>query len=380
MSPKAKKLPRGFENVREDTAKVKFLVDEEKSRVVPATLERLIEFCSLEAIPCDRPIATKRQRQLTESIENGRARDFQWARALCKSTGKTYRVNGQHTSDLMRRGVIPINGFQISQTFYEVERPEDVFELWNTLDPPESNRTFTDVMKSLIIMDGRYTALNDKMARDICVALGMAREVANRLGDFSINKKAEVFIKDEYEPFIRWCFDVFQVIPKKLDIPSQMFYQKGVFYAAWVTYNWDHEMARKFWSETVAGNNPDRKSPTRLLFKTIDNGVPVSAHWNNVQWYDYVHFCLGAFNTFRGGKRIKELKPRYRRYRCKGLNHYIHINGQGRIKSFSQCPNKDWLEQKEKSPLPRPQRFFDSSVEETMRVVEEHERRAQAKT
>ena len=368
---------------------LKFRVTE--CSVVPTSKAEVDEHLSHIPIRGDREIKADRQGKLKQDFDNGLARAFHWTTVHCKESGEIFRINGNHTTDMMRNGMIPYEGFQIIKTRYEVEYSREVFQLYCTMDPHVCHRNSKEVLKAHIEEDGRFTKENGFPFDFVeVIDKGLATAVCghNFNQKLTFNGRANVIFN--YGDFVNWCQKVFYPIvvdpntqKEVRTVPSSKFLTVGIFYAVWVTYNLDAAAAIDFWSEVLLTKvNPNSMSGSRKLHERLMGGIPVSPGRKGVQWFDFVHYCLGAFQTWTRGSNIEELRPRYRRWGTPGLSHYITHENSGVITSFQ--PDERWKPTKKEKKADikeevgeeySPESLFDGDVEEAMRIAESRERK-----
>lgn len=118
-------------------------IREKSQTVVKLTRELAAEFAAMEAIR-DRPIGERRIQHYIAEVAEGRFRSPEWARAKSLESGKTYRVNGQHTSTMFSRmDFLPDLSVIVSD--YECDTDIDVCTLWSTFDSKDCTRRMSDI-------------------------------------------------------------------------------------------------------------------------------------------------------------------------------------------------------------------------------------------
>lgn len=69
-----------------------------KSEVLDLTYDLAKEFREMEKVPGERPLKSARLKYFEDLINAGTFADPTWSQGICKEDGKTYRLDGQHTS------------------------------------------------------------------------------------------------------------------------------------------------------------------------------------------------------------------------------------------------------------------------------------------
>lgn len=116
-------------------------------RVVTNALAK--EFAEMTPAPGDRELREERAEDIRTAIVAGKFSGCMWASVFCKEDGKTYRVNGKHTSKVLSE----MNGskpkdLELPVYRYEVDTLQDVAELYATYDRRRSVRTTRDINRS----------------------------------------------------------------------------------------------------------------------------------------------------------------------------------------------------------------------------------------
>ena len=126
------------------------------------TSEALAEHAALSDIPGERPLKKSRVKFLTERAQLGEFNRCEWARCLCKSNGKHYRVNGNHSKAVLmgiESGDIEAefpSGIPIQVQVYECDELTDLANVFDQFDNPHSSRNSGDKL-------GVYVAQHDDL-------------------------------------------------------------------------------------------------------------------------------------------------------------------------------------------------------------------------
>lgn len=118
-------------------------IREKSNCVVPLTRELAAEFAGMLAIQ-DRPLSERRIQYYINELAEGRLRAPEWAKATSAESGKTFRVNGQHTSVMFDR-MDSLPQISVIMSEYECDTDVDVCTLWSTFDSRSATRSLPDI-------------------------------------------------------------------------------------------------------------------------------------------------------------------------------------------------------------------------------------------
>lgn len=113
------------------------------SRAVTTTPALAARFRDMDPWAGERPLKLARLDFLRREAEAGRFSTCIWVAAWCLQDGKTYRLNGQHTSHVLADPEVPPQTVIVEE--YECQTLDDVADLYATFDTREAVRTQREV-------------------------------------------------------------------------------------------------------------------------------------------------------------------------------------------------------------------------------------------
>lgn len=240
-----------------------------KPRSVKVTKAIIEEFTSMTPAPNDRPFKQVRFDSYLKFWKAGKFRPATWAKAYCKANETTYRVNGKHTS-LMLRSFPKLPDYSVYIEEYECDTLEDVADLYSTFDSKMQTRSASDIY---LAFAGTIPQIADFSPKIINAAIsGMAYHTwQGNISSTQAVERAELVL--EHPAFVVWLY---KLMNGYLGSRKNMFRQAviGAMFGCWFKV---HSAATDFWSavrdETgPTPNSPDRKLAHYLLTHGSDRG------------------------------------------------------------------------------------------------------------
>ncbi len=106
------------------------------------------EFAEMDKVQHERPLSERRLQVYERLFRAGMFRPVTWAKAFCQETKGWYRVNGQHTSNLLSEWKDKLPEFYVTIEEYECDTLEDVAKLYSTFDSKMQSRNANDINNS----------------------------------------------------------------------------------------------------------------------------------------------------------------------------------------------------------------------------------------
>lgn len=260
------------------------------------------EFRAMEASPTERPLNKGRVAHLVKKGEDGKLVTFHWS--VAKYAGRIVRMNGQHSSAALcaLNGKFP-SGLKVHLDTYDVERKEDLADLFMQFDDRKSGRSSGDVAGAF---QGLFPELEniDRGAAKLAID-GVVWWKRTINGDPVPGGDANysLFRNDHLHGFIRWVAEVFSIkTPEMKKIPVV-----AAMYAAFIA---NEEAARLFWGQVARGGvEYEDNAPSTVL----DNWLKASAEKEkrqtvNLKPGNFYQGCIFCWNAFRKETSIKEVK------------------------------------------------------------------------
>jgi hypothetical protein len=259
------------------------------------------KFASMEPAPNDRPVRLSNKKAIRNAILEGRFRTCEWASVECKQTGKTYRVNGKHTSTILSEmnGEAPKDLYVIVEE-YLADTLEDVAKLYATFDLARSSRTTGDINYAYAASVPELSTMPRKLI-NLC-ATGMHYHFNSGKAGGSASKvnqdvRAQRLI--EYPEYVEFMG---RVVGGRADSIKKL--ARGPVAAAmFATWQKDPQAASDFWILVREETHPDAKNASRKLAKFLTVAGVRASRGNLVSATEHEMYvkCLHAWNAWRKG-------------------------------------------------------------------------------
>ncbi len=265
-----------------------------KTETVPITQEYVSYFSSLPTTSGDRDRRSKKgKRQIAGLLSKLRDEIFhtpKWAVAVLD--GKTYRVNGGHSSLMLEElnGDFPGGMVAIVDTF-ECDSRADIADLFRQFDPKASARS---KLQEVNAAKAVYAALSDVSPTNVNRAAdGVARYQRYILGQ-RLNDDDKIRLVHEHTKFILFA-DEFMQVPFMVKIGARV--------ALFETHRQSPSLAWKFWTEVKDESNSKPGSGSRKLTAFLRKvHKPQSPKENLLGSLECVYAkCIHAANQFKHG-------------------------------------------------------------------------------
>lgn len=270
-------------------------------KVVRATPALIEEFSTMTMAKQDRPLKPQLLASLRAKVLKGEFLSTTWAAAKCNQDGRTYRVNGKHTSTLFSQmnGELP-KGTEVTLERYECDTLEDVAALYARFDPRGSVRSHGDINRIYQSTCEELEGVQTKIFTNCVTAIAYAE---NETAYSSVPAEVRASNAVKHKDFVLWVQDLFGGESKE----ARHLLRSPVIAAIWKTYNKNKEAAGKFWKLVKTGDGlpgcPTRKLERLLLSSSISMGRGAT-HRKQVslgQREMYVK-CIHAWNAWRTNK------------------------------------------------------------------------------
>lgn len=255
----------------------------EKRRVDNALATK---YRDMEPCPGDRTRNESRCVKYHDAILEGTFRTVEWASCTCLETGKTYRVNGKHTSFVMAEmnGTLPKNIWCL-ESKYLADTLSDVAELYATFDNSRTVRKVSDTNRAFARSCSELNDVTDTTINQCTAGIIYALHPLTR-GKFTQEQRARLMIKNI--PFVLWFSGI---IPDSAS--CKHFRRSAVVGAMLQSFLKDREASTTFWSEVRDGTNPEATAPSRVLERFL---IATRGKANSDEVYAK---CIHAWNAFR---------------------------------------------------------------------------------
>jgi hypothetical protein len=279
------------------------LVGNPKTMKVTANLAK--EFAEMEAAIHDRPLSERRLQVYERIIRSGGFRPVSWAKAYCKETGQTYRVNGKHTSTLMKglADADDLPELYAVVEVYECDGLDDIAKLYATYDSRIQSRTASDINMSFASC---IPQLKDVAPRIINLSVA-AISFAEHRGDYGNVQPADRAEKllDGFD-FTLWLSELIASTNKN-GANNNHLRRIPVCGAMKLNYDKSKRSATEFWSAVRDDTDPQPNMPTRKLSRFLLTNAAVGAHKDRRNRFirsnkEFFVKSLHAWNAWRLGE------------------------------------------------------------------------------
>jgi hypothetical protein len=273
------------------------------SETVDVTPQLAAEFSAMAASATERDIKSKRLDYLRDAVLGGTAIAFTWTKAKVAASGKTYRVNGHHSSTMLAElnGDFPA-GLKAHIDTYEVPDDTTLGLLFQQIDSRQSARTVDDI-------SGAYQGLQPDLAGVPKLAGRKAIEgyvwyEKNKVGNDvpSGDARFNLFFHHNLHPFIQMTGRILSVKTPEFTTPVI-----GAMYGA---YDRDPLEAERFYGDVAKqGGGNDVNHPAAVL----DAWLVASREEkeNKPKEQEVYYACAYAWNAYRNSKTLDRGIPKF---------------------------------------------------------------------
>jgi hypothetical protein len=252
-----------------------------KAESRPLTPELAVQFAEMDPLPGERCLRPTRMAYLTAQLLRGKFSGPDWATGYCRSDGKTYRLDGHHSSSLLANlptGASFPSGLVVTTTTYEFDSMEDAVDVFNLFNNPVSVRNNADVM-------GVYSAYVpglDGYSREFLVAVANGLSESERQRRRRGSKDAVVL-----HPRSRGLYFVYPGHPEFVEHAHWLatfrerknasFLGRAVIVSEMIAQRMAMpEVAHDFWHLVFSESHADPEHETRVLAESIREMLAVA--------------------------------------------------------------------------------------------------------
>jgi hypothetical protein len=259
------------------------------------------EFKEMKPTPTERLFDPVRVQNLKQKIEDGLAVPFQWATVTVKSTGDTFRANGQHSSTMLCEmdGKLP-KGLKVHLDRYEVPDMHGAVVLFRQIDDRRSSRTAVDVAGVYQGVVHNLEKIDRKVAKLGVDGVGWWRRHIEGVPVLSGDGIYDLFNETGLHSFLLWLGETIEMKTPELKAAA-------IVAAMYATFISGEEQARKFWHDVARGGvEYEDGHPTTILDEWLkrakaDPDLKLSPG-------NLYQGCIYAWNGARESKIIKDIK------------------------------------------------------------------------
>lgn len=273
-----------------------------KREEVTATTEMAKQIRDAEPWKYDRPTNTRRLDFLLDRLVAGEFRTCEWALAYCKEDGRTYRVNGKHTSTILAEMDSSVNSPKVVYTKYECETLKDVGDLYNTFDSNENIRTMLDAAQSVSASDPRLAGVFKTNLTLAIASIVYAKRGETAYQGLPRSQRADLLLEEI--GFTIWLDHLLD----HANNGNRYLAVMGVGAAMYLTFKKYPKLSEEFWMEVRDGLNPNPEAPSRKLQRWLLTGTTAGraeryAHKRDrgKDRRELLVRCIHAWNAWRKG-------------------------------------------------------------------------------
>lgn len=269
------------------------------SETVDVTPQLATEFNEMAPSLTERELKSKRMDYLKDAVLGGTAIAFVWSKAVVTDSGKTFRVNGHHSSAMLAslNGDFP-DGLKAHIDTYEVPDETTLGLLFRQIDSRQSARTVDDI-------SGAYQGLQPDLIDVPKLAARKAIEgyvwyQKNKVGNEvpAGDDKFTLFLQAELHPFIQMTGRILSVKTPEFSTPVI-----GAIYGA---FDRSAEDAEKFYSDVAKqGGGNDENHPAAVLDAWLVEAREQKE--NKPKEQEVFYACAYCWNAFRNHKSLDRI-------------------------------------------------------------------------
>jgi hypothetical protein len=275
----------------------------EKSESLPLTLEFAQRFKEMTPSATERPRNEGRVEHLREKAQAGLLLPFHWAQA--KLRGKMYRVNGQHSSEMLcgLDGAFPEKGLVHLDT-YEVDSEDALALLFRQIDDRRSSRTGADVSEAYRGIHPELQDISAKVAKLGAESINWFHRYVEGVPSLSGDDVYSLFSDKNIHPFLKWLSG------ELFNIKTPELARKAIVAAIYGTFVANETEAKKFWLSVARGGVEfDETAPATAL----DNWLRTAAEnprrsREDLKDGNYYQGCVYCWNGHRESRAISTVK------------------------------------------------------------------------
>jgi len=265
-------------------------------------LEAAREHLALPQSPTERMLDRRRTKELVARIKGGTWLPCNWATVLYE--GVKYRMNGQHSSRAMLEAAdyLPeVVGIHLDH--YSVPDRESMALLFRQFDMRQSGRSTADVSGAYQGLVRELEGLSRSKCQKAIEGIAWFQRVVAKEYTPPNDGIYEMFFHPVYYPFLRW-FDKF-INSKTVELVFD-----GVVGAMRSTFIVSESGAQEFWPHVAKQDLHDDGDPRMALGKELLAILDSKKtdHPMKVTPSEYYCKCIKAWNAFRFGERVSNLK------------------------------------------------------------------------
>jgi hypothetical protein len=242
------------------------------AELVPLTLELATHIASLPALPGERSLRPARIKFFEEHLTAGTFAGVTWTIGICHADGKTYRIDGQHTSHTLMNlsaEAFPADLVALIVTYEFDDTELDGAALFDLFDNPRSSRTNEDMMG---FNRAKFPDLLDVPLR-LCVYIGNGiydyEEAQQSKRLYPARMRGLYYRSDEYRVFAHWINTFAKDDAVENGNLGWVFTKSGIIAEMLAGWKAAPAMAGTFWNLVLTESHKNPRHLTRLFAEQL---------------------------------------------------------------------------------------------------------------
>jgi hypothetical protein len=257
---------------------------------------------AMETCPQERNRQKKRLERLVDEVWNRNIiKPFDWVSAIVKERGVELRINGGHSTYLVREMGVPQNA-HVVRTRFVCDTMEDATKLWMTYDTKVSVRSVDENNNIISGSIPELAALEDQKAVKSIYA-GVAFDV---YGDVGVVSTVRLDLVRKNIPAVLFVYNILRgLTPDSRRLRGSLLMRRCTIAAMLKMYRISPEKTKEFWTLVRDGSHPDSSSPTRVLQIYLVEARSRKARSSTTKYGDreILAKCIHGWNAFLEGKK-----------------------------------------------------------------------------
>lgn len=218
----------------------------------------ITEFSTMTMAKMDRPLSPTRMAHLRRIVKEGNFLSAVWACVTCKADGKTYRINGKHTSTLFSQmnGEMP-KDIEIVVERFQCDTLEEVAHLYSSYDNKDSTRNQSAITRIWAATCPELEGVDARVLSCIVTSLSIS-ESGTKVHGLTAEDRAKKMV--QYKDFALF---VSQLISGQ-NLESKHLLRGPVISAMFLTWKKDHDASAKFWKLVKRGEGAPGSTVRKL--------------------------------------------------------------------------------------------------------------------
>ncbi len=242
------------------------------------------------------------------------------ASCMCLADGKEYRINGQHSSwsrlEVSEEEYPPE---QIDVLKYEAATMQDVRRLYATFDRG-SPRTKSDTVIAYLAGTPQFAEVSPTLIKAIAEGFGFWKWESNHDRQRHSGDDVSFLLQTEYYDLTIKVLSFCDMQPKFLSIPFMR--KSSIVAAMFETFAVVQKASEEFWHGIKVGaglpaDDPRLKLRTMLMTATAQKSAAATTDKKVMSSETIYRNCITAFNYWRSGEPLKNLRVTSKRQRAK---------------------------------------------------------------